>query len=154
MIVENQQKRDPNIENYIKQSICGYDGPDPKVCCASVAVLNTAPTSTSLQPQPAPFVFSSVNAQSNPATSPPSISGQPTFSPITPVNTGNNGNPTNPNQPTPGTVIFSPVGTTAPPLTQTTLPISTTPGLLLNRLPTFEQDKCGLNYAVRSRIVG
>lgn len=156
LIVGNQQKRDENIENYIKRSICGYEGQDPKVCCANLVYANNPlGAAISSSPQPAPFIFSSIYSQTSAVTNSPIISGQPTFSPLTP-NAGNTGNPNipTPNQPTPGAVIFSPVGTTPAPPTQTTSPISTTPGALLNRLPTFEQDKCGVSYAVRSRIVG
>lgn len=158
LIVQNQQKRDMNIENYIRKSICGYEGQDPKVCCASLVFTGNAPPppSTSSQSQPAPFIFSSIYAPTSPVTSQPTMSGQPTFSPLHP-NAGNTGNSSpipSTNQPTPGNVIFSPVGTPTGPPTQTPAPTSTTPGALLNRLPTFEQDKCGVSYAVRSRIVG
>lgn len=158
LIIQNQQKRDEIIENYIKKSICGYDGADPKVCCPSLIFSNTATTqSISTQPQPAPFIFSSINnqGQSTPSTSPPANPNQPTFSPLqTTISQPTPPNQTTPsNQPSP--VIFGPIGSTVPPPTpqRTTLP-PITAGTIVNRLPTNDADKCGISTAVRSRIVG
>lgn len=170
MIVQNQQKRDEIIESYIKRSICGYDNTDPKVCCSSLIFSNPNVVATTSSPaQPAPFIFSSITSgpppngqtpatSTPPVTTPPSSNSQPTFSPLSP--TPNNpptrpnpptNPPTNPSNPTyPSSVIFSPV-TSSPP-TQTSAPPPAGP--IINRLPTVESDKCGISYAVRSRIVG
>lgn len=155
MIVENQQKRDENIENFIRKSICGYDGDDPKVCCAATVAMSSSPAaiilSTSTQSQPGPFIFSAVSPQQNPSTNPPLNTGsQPTFSPLQP-SAGNSGNPTI--STSPGTFIFGPIGSSSNVPSQPTSPIPTNP-VLTNRLPSYDADKCGVSYAVRSRIVG
>lgn len=157
LIIKNQQKRDEIIETYIKKSICGYDGTDPKVCCPALIFAGagapgvTQPTTSS---QPGPFIFSSVNPSGTSTITPQGL-GQPTFSPLQPTPT-NPAPPTNPSSP-PNPVIFSPVGpsTLPPPIPPTpTTPPQTTPGAVINRLPTYDIDKCGVSTAVRSRIVG
>lgn len=151
LIIQNQQKRNEAIEAYIKKSICGYDGNDPKVCCPGLIFADTV-TTTPATNQPGPFIFSAVNTPA--PTSPQQTPGQPTFSPLQPTS-NNPQNPTNPpNQPNP--VIFGPVGSpsTQPPVV--TPPATPAPpsGPITNRLPTFLTDKCGISTAVRSRIVG
>lgn len=161
LIVQNQQKKDAIIEAYIKKSVCGYDGADPKVCCPILTFSNTGSasiisTATTSQAQPGPFIFSAVSSQI-PSTSQPQNTNQPIFSPLTPTSNNpptNRPSPTNPVNPT---IIFGPITnptigqaqTTAAPAT-----VITTPGPYTNRLPTYDVDKCGVSYAVRSRIVG
>lgn len=160
LIVQNQQKKDEIIEAYIKKSVCGSDGADPKVCCPALIFSNTgsasiAPTTAIAQaPQPGPFIFSAVTSQVA-STSQPQNTDQPTFSPLTP-SSSNRPDPTNPANP-PNTIIFGPI--TNPtigqiPTTRAPITVTTTPGPYTNRLPTYDVDKCGVSYAVRSRIVG
>lgn len=149
MIIQNQQNKNDTVEAYIKKSICGYEGNDPKVCCPGLIFAGAGTTAST--GQPGPFIFSSVNSQTTP-TPTPNVGGQPTFSPLNPTPNNPAGSTNAPN-PNPNPIIFSSVGSSsvAPP-TQPTSPSS--PGPIINRLPTNDVDKCGVSTAIRSRIVG
>lgn len=160
LIIQNQQQRNDSIEAFIKKSICGYEGADPKVCCPGLIFGDPGTAATSAPTNgPSPFIFSSINSASGGSSTvqPQTPSGQPTFSPLTPTN--NNPQPNPPvttNQPSP--IIF---GSISSPTTPQPLPITTTTTApprtsapLTNRLPTYDADKCGITYAVKSRIVG
>lgn len=146
LIIQNQQRKDDVTESYIKRSICGYDGADPKVCCVSLIFVETGTSvavhsaSTIVQPQTGPFIFSSIvtssstnqPASNNPVTSTSTTQGQ-----------------TNP-------LIFTSVGGSTS--TQNNFPSTLVPptslGSAVISLPTYDANKCGVSLAVRSRIVG
>lgn len=55
MLVQNAQKKDPNVDNYVIKTICGYDGNEPLVCCPIYPVVTT----------PRPFLLFFKNIQNN-----------------------------------------------------------------------------------------
>lgn len=46
LIVQNQQKPDEAITNYLKKAICGEEGQDPKVCCPALVFASLTGTTT------------------------------------------------------------------------------------------------------------
>ncbi|KAL7038455.1 hypothetical protein ACKWTF_009583 [Chironomus riparius] len=152
LIIQLQQKQDDGVLNYLKKSICGQDGQDPMVCCPALVFASLTGSYTS-SPQtsasPGAIVFGPVTTQrttSNGSSSSPifSVPPSPTPQPSPPLSSGT------------GSLVFGPVTNqnSLPGSPTTAIPTTTSSGPILNILPTNDANKCGMTYALKSRIVG
>jgi hypothetical protein len=150
LIVRNQQKPDESISNYLKKTICGAEAQDPKVCCPALVFASLSGTSTAPATMPpAPFIFSAISTQSQVPSSTATTNQQiPT--------TQTQQSTTNVRPPTSGVFTFSPIGSSTQDTTSrtTTRPPTTTPQAVVTHLPTNEANRCGMVYALKTRIVG